>query len=235
MAPAFCPCLAHVPGCPAEGHTSAQPGDQGCPQPQSIAQSWAPAWGYPSHREALPGVDLKGTQSGRSPVCHPSRIQAESEGGLWELDSESPTPPREASPFSGSPASVEQWTQAPFQVQGRAWPRRAVIGGPFWEGSGPAPQRPGQSLGTPWGPGLVSQGSVWRGVRADRGGLGLGLSSVLLPLAGVAHLWAGERVVYRAWRQAQGLPWLTGRSVRSAGRRLKTGIRPRAQGPDSRW
>lgn len=53
--------------------------------------------------------------------------------------------------------------------------------------------------------------SVQRGVRADRGGPGLGLSTVLLPPAGVAQLWAGERMGYRGWRQAQGAPLAGGK------------------------
>lgn len=169
------PAAHALPTCPAEGHTSTQP--------RSIAQPWAPAWGYPSHREALPGVDLKEGQSGRSPACRLSCIQAESEGGSWELDAEgpippreSPMPPREASPFPGSPAAIEQWTQAPFQLQGRTWPRSAGMGAPLG-GRWVRPQRPERSLGAPWGPaqGPVSQGSQFREA-SGLSGEGLGLA-----------------------------------------------------------
>lgn len=158
------PAAHTLPTCPAEGHTSAQP--------WSIAQPWAPAWGYPSHREALPGVDLKEGQSGRSPACHPSCIQAESKGGLWELDAEgpippreSPTPPREASPFPGSPASIDQWTQAPFQLQGRTWPRSAGMGGP----SGREVGLPPSGLGGAWGlPGDLGRAQCHRDLSSER-------------------------------------------------------------------
>lgn len=153
--------------------------------------------GYPSHCEALPGVDLKEAQSGRSPACHPDRVQAESKCGSWELAAKGPTPPREASAFSGSPASIEQWTQAPFELQSRAWPRSAGMGSPSGREVGLPPSATGIS--------------VQRGVRADRGGPGLGLSTVLLPPAGVAQLWAGERMGYRGWRQAQGAPLAGGK------------------------
>lgn len=203
------PPAAHaLPTCPAEGHTSAQPGDRGCPQPWSIAPPWAPASGYPSHREALPGVDLKEGQSGGRPAFHPSRIQAESEGGSWELDAEgplppreSPTPPREASPFPGSPASIEQWTQEPFQLQGRTWPRSAGVGAPLggsWACPPAAWAEPGGSLRTWAGPSVTGI-SAQRGVCADRGGPGLGLGSFVSP-----QLWAGERVVSRGLEAGSG-------------------------------
>ena len=153
--------------------------------------------GYPSHCEALRGGDLQEAQSGHSPACHPDRVQAESKGGSWELAAKGPAPPREASAFSGSPASIEQWTQAPFELQGRAWPRSAGMGGPSGREVGLPPSATGIS--------------VQRGVRADRGGPGLGLSTVLLPPAGVAQLWAGEQMGYRGWRQAQGAPLAGGK------------------------
>ena len=51
-----------------------------------------------------------------------------------------------------------------------------------------------------------------RGVHADQGGPGLGLSTVPLPPAGVAQLQAGERVGYRGRRQAQGAPLAGGKA-----------------------
>lgn len=143
-------------------------------------------------------------------------------------------PSQGGQPFLWEPSFRRAVGPGAVLVTGQGLAKKCSYRGPLLGGKRACPPaawaEPGDSLGTWAG---VTGISVWRGVRADRGGLGLGLSSVLLPLAGVAHLRAGEQVVYRAWRQAQGAPLAGGKEHEVSREAAQDGDPAAGQWPDS--
>lgn len=143
VAPASCPCLAHLHTCPAWGHTSAQPGGQGCPWPQSTARLWT--------RGVSPRAPWSGTwpclgptswrESACIPDCHPGHVQAESEGGGHRgAGHRGPSLPASPAPSRGEgPASVKRVDSGTATVRA-GLARKGVGVGALWEKGGA--QRP---------------------------------------------------------------------------------------------
>ena len=118
-------------------------------------------------------------------------------------------PSQGGQPFLWEPSFRRAVGPGAVLVTGQGLAKKCSYRGPLLGGKRACPPaawaEPGDSLGTWAG---VTGISVWRGVRADRGGLGLGLSSVLLPsppLPTPPHLpWShlqegGPDILTRVW------------------------------------